>query len=296
MGYRSDEARNCGLTYTAVSRPTTLGDAGSKDIIPYKCFNSALYIRGGTFPQNLEQLTHKIATREEYDKVHMRGLWVKHLMRQKMRTVEHINEKEVLEWTKTTKYTFEKTLQNVRNGSWRVHHRGTLKNIDRMRNPEKTKTTTTGRESECCKIDMTFLLLRNYEMTGQQISDYFRYLCQIKKNCFSTDTQIGESLKSEGQHFLFRKLGSKTSNYVNQAHTMKNKKNNILFIPWHHKEGEGHWTLIIHTKQRQQSILFQTDSTNIFVADPRQQLNKTTIYNHTYDKWLEIRSPQQQEK
>jgi hypothetical protein len=44
-----------------------------------------------------------------------------------MSTVQHINENEVLEWTKTTTYTFEEALQNVRNGSWRVHHRGTLK-------------------------------------------------------------------------------------------------------------------------------------------------------------------------
>jgi hypothetical protein len=33
VGERADEARNHGLTYTEVSKPTTLGDAGSKDII-----------------------------------------------------------------------------------------------------------------------------------------------------------------------------------------------------------------------------------------------------------------------
>jgi hypothetical protein len=82
---RADEARNCDLTYTAVLRPTTLGDAGSENIIPYNCFQSALYIRGGTSQQNLEHLTHKIATREEYDNVHMRGiLLVKHPMSRNM--------------------------------------------------------------------------------------------------------------------------------------------------------------------------------------------------------------------
>jgi hypothetical protein len=97
VGQRADEARYCGLIYTAVSRPTTLGDAGSEVTIPYKCFNSVLYRRDETFPQHLEHLTHKIATREEYDKVHMQGMWVKHLRGREIITVEHINENEVLE-------------------------------------------------------------------------------------------------------------------------------------------------------------------------------------------------------
>lgn len=49
-------------------------------------------------------------------------------------------------------------------------------------------------------------------------------------------------------------------------------------------------------EKRRQSLLFQTDSINNFVAEPRHQLNKTTIYNRTYDKWHQIHSPQQQEK
>jgi hypothetical protein len=77
---------------------------------------------------------------------------------------------------------------------------------------------------------------------------------------------------------------------------MKDKTHNILFMPCHHEEGRGHWILIIQTKQRHQSLLFQTGSTNKVVADPRQQLNKTTIYNPTCDEWHHIRSPQQQEK
>jgi hypothetical protein len=36
VGKRADDAHTCGLTYTAVLRPTTLGYSGSEDIIPYK--------------------------------------------------------------------------------------------------------------------------------------------------------------------------------------------------------------------------------------------------------------------
>jgi hypothetical protein len=45
---------------------------------------------------------------------------------------------------------------------------------------------------------------------------------------------------------------------------MKDKKNNILFISWHHEKGRRHLTSIIHTKQRHQSLFYQTDSTYIF--------------------------------
>jgi hypothetical protein len=62
------------------------------------------------------------------------------------------------------------------------------------------------------------------------------------------------------------------------------------------KKKGGHWTLSVHTKQRHQSVVFQTDSINRFVADPRQQLNKTAIYNQTYDELQEILSLQKQEK
>jgi hypothetical protein len=90
VGERSDEESNHGLIYIAFS---TLGDAGSKDIRPFKCFNNALYRRWDTLQQHLEQLPHKIARCEEYGKVHLRGIWVKHLMRQNMNTIQHINEK-----------------------------------------------------------------------------------------------------------------------------------------------------------------------------------------------------------
>jgi hypothetical protein len=83
-----------------------------------------------------------------------------------------------------TTHTFEETLQNVRNRSWRVHHRGTLKIIDRKKNSVTQKTTTTGRDAKTGNIDITFLLMRNYKMTGQHMFYYLHYLCQIKKTAF----------------------------------------------------------------------------------------------------------------
>jgi hypothetical protein len=83
---------------------------------------------------------------------------------------------------------------------------------------------------ESGNIDMTVLLIRSYEMAGQHILTIF-IACARSKNCVSTEPHIGESLKSEGRHLRFRKLESKTNNYVQGAHTVKYKKHNILIIP-----------------------------------------------------------------
>jgi hypothetical protein len=76
--------------------------------------------------------------------------------------------------------------------------------------------------------------------------------------------------------------------------TKTNTCNDILFIPWHREGGNFHRTLIINAKQRHYPMI-KTDSTNPFVADPRQQLSKTTILNRTYEEWHQFHYPQQQE-
>jgi hypothetical protein len=62
--------------------------------------------------------------------------------------------------------------KNVRNGSCRIHHRGTFKILTGRENQRKKKThTSTDRDTKSENIDMTILLIRNYEMTGQQMFD-----------------------------------------------------------------------------------------------------------------------------
>jgi hypothetical protein len=85
LGARNCETLNPGMSYVATSRATTIGDCGTRQVIPRKCTNSVIYFKAGTFPTGLKCLTHSDKG-VEYNRVQERTAWVSYLDRQQEQT------------------------------------------------------------------------------------------------------------------------------------------------------------------------------------------------------------------
>jgi hypothetical protein len=81
LGTRNCETLNPGMYYVATSRATTIGDCGTREVIPRKCTNSVMYFIAGTFPTGLKYLTHSDKG-VEYKRVQESTYWVSYLDRQ----------------------------------------------------------------------------------------------------------------------------------------------------------------------------------------------------------------------
>jgi hypothetical protein len=77
LGTRQFEGNNPGLTYTALSRATTLGD-------PDDIMTSALYFDGTLTPDRLTNITTRMDNKGLYKKVLLRHQWVKHIEKNRL--------------------------------------------------------------------------------------------------------------------------------------------------------------------------------------------------------------------
>ena len=92
LGDMSDEKRNPGLTYVAMSRANSLGKG---DIM-----ESALYFKGKFTLDGLKKMTKKQGTNELIDKCKRRGNWIKHLEKNVHEGAElsKLEKKRLIQW------------------------------------------------------------------------------------------------------------------------------------------------------------------------------------------------------
>ena len=92
LGDKQFEGNNPGLTYTCISRPTTLGDLDDKT-------TSAIFFDGNNItPERIMNL-HLTANGRLYKKIKMRKDWIQILKQNLVQTTDHIeNEQRIISW------------------------------------------------------------------------------------------------------------------------------------------------------------------------------------------------------
>jgi hypothetical protein len=296
LGDRINETLNPGLSYVAISRGTTLGDCGSHHQIPEMCLNSAIYFRSGSFPKNIQCLTHSPLTKKEYVKVKERSAWVAYLDKKQHNTSTISKESakmEIKTWLDTTKYTRDELLNVVRRIGWRKRKAFII--------PKKKPVTCRAKNNHALllktHVSGTSLLHSGEMMPGYHIEDYLKIVLQHGSNLSFMATHFGPGLCNEGEVLWDRLIDASNDNYVKRAQAMKDTPNSIILIPWFSgKTKSGHWSLVIRLKSTKGKVTFyHFDSLNHQTETAKCALSKTPLYNESTHKWQNIRTERQTE-
>jgi hypothetical protein len=132
-------------------------------------------------------------------------------------------------------------------------------------------------------------------MTGARIEEFLSHLVSSNRNMTFMGTNVGPSLRHQGQLYWDYFVGIEHLNYAQKANIMKDIANHILYIPWFTGETTwGHWSLIVRQITTHGKVaLYHMDSLNRFDGHALYALSNTPVYSQNRDSWQNMRTVRQ---
>ena len=306
VGERTMEGVNPGLFYVTLSRPTTIGYAGSEDCISGKSsVNSAYFFKPGRFPEQVQNLTISVKNAKnlsyqttpdslKYKKVQARDIWVKYLKEHEWKgSYNEEDEEAILKWINATALYRDKLLSLVRNVPVSTREKP-------QENIEEQKFTT-----NCILLKKTTEqnLYRNIADTNvpifqSNIDEFFNLLSRDKILNISFTTNFSTRLQRYGKTYWDMLQQKKIQN--KKIKTFLQKNGTTLYIPWLSKntktEEVSHntWTLLIRNKKNGKvTFKYYTPLLQKKVIQSLQRdLQRIKLFERETDTWSTIKTPE----
>ena len=309
LGERQMEGNNPGLTYVVLSRPTTIGDAGSEIIKDGKIFflhkslNSALYFKPGSFPDNIQNLTISVKNAKQikyahtpdsmkYKKVQARYKWVNYLKKNEWKGVyDTREEQEIIEWLNNTMLLHDKLLMLVRSEPL-----NTTKVQDRQM--DITPITSVNLKTKDITSQYNSITDSNEKILPSHMGNFLHLLLQLDKSNAALPTQFSTNLQRHGKTY-WESLCKHTTQKQNLKNILSSEKYSI-YIPWllsttttQSTNANKYWTLLVCRKKQKQRCMYyythgvrQTQEQTI-----KKLLSDIGLFHSKNDGWETITLP-----